>query len=84
MFGWLGDFIGGIGETIGEVFDFLGEQISNTIWNTMLQWFYETIYNAVADFFEMMGNMGADIFDLDWIKATINLFTLFGWGRKTA
>lgn len=45
----------------------------------MLQWFYETIYGAVADFFTMMGNMGADIFDLDWIKATIQLFTLFGW-----
>ena len=34
----------------------------------MLQWFYETIYGAVADFFTMMGNMGADIFDLDWIS----------------
>lgn len=45
----------------------------------MLKWFYETIYNAVADFFSMMGNMGADVFDLDWIKATIKLFTLFGW-----
>ena len=45
----------------------------------MLQWFYETIYGAVADFFTVMGNMGADIFDLDWVKATIKLFTLFGW-----
>lgn len=45
----------------------------------MLQWFYETIYGAVADFFTMMGNMGADIFELDWVKATIKLFTLFGW-----
>ncbi len=45
----------------------------------MLKWFYETIYNAVADFFTMMGNMGADIFELDWIRATIRLFTLFGW-----
>ena len=45
----------------------------------MLQWFYETIYGAIADFFTMMGNMGADIFELEWVKATINLFTLFGW-----
>lgn len=72
MFDWLGDFIGGIGDAIGSTFDFLGEQISNAIWNTMLQWFYETIYNAVADFFTMMGNMGADIFDLEWVQATIN------------
>ena len=61
------------------MFDTLGQQISNVIWNTMLQWFYETIYGAVSDFFTLMGNMGADIFDLDWIKATIKLFTLFGW-----
>ena len=45
----------------------------------MLQWFYETVYCAIADFFTMMGNMGADIFELEWVKATINLFTLFGW-----
>ena len=50
----------------------------------MLQWFYETIYGAVADFFTMMGNMGADIFELDWIKATIQLFTLFGWSLFVA
>lgn len=50
----------------------------------MLKWMYETIYNAVADFFSMMGNMGADIFDLDWIQATIKLFTLFGWALFVA
>ncbi len=73
------DIISGLGDAIGSVFDTLGQQISNVIWNTMLQWFYETIYGAVADFFTMMGSMGADIFDLDWVKATIKLFTLFGW-----
>ena len=79
IFDWLGDIISGLGDAIGSVFDTLGQQISNVIWNTMLQWFYETIYGAVADFFTLMGNMGADIFDLDWVKATIKLFTLFGW-----
>ncbi len=66
------------------MFDTLGQQISNVIWNTMLQWFYETIYGAVSDFFTLMGNMGADIFELDWVKATINLFTLFGWSLFVA
>lgn len=84
MFDWLGDIISGLGDAIGSVFDTLGQQISNIIWNTMLQWFYETIYGAVADFFTMMGNMGADIFDLDWIQATIKLFTLFGWALFAA
>lgn len=50
----------------------------------MLQWFYATIYGAIADFFTTMGNMGADIFDLNWIKATIQLFTLFSWALFAA
>ena len=84
MFDWLGDIISGIGDSIGNVFETLGQQISNVIWNAMLQWLYETIYGAVADFFTMMGNMGADIFDLDWVKAPIKLFTLFGWALFVA
>lgn len=84
MFDWLGDIISGLGDAIGSVFDTLGQQISNVIWNTMLQWFYETIYGAVADFFTIMGNIGADIFELDWVKATIKLFILFGWSLFVA
>lgn len=72
MFDWLGNIVSGVGDAIGE-------QISNVIWDTMLKWLYETIYNAIADFFSQMGNMGAEIFDLEWVDATINLFTLFGW-----
>lgn len=84
MFDWVGDLIDGIGEAISDAFAALGQQISNMIWDAMLQWFYETIYGAVADFFTMMGNMGADIFDLDWIQVTIKLFTLFGWSLFVA
>lgn len=84
MFDWIDDIIDAIGDAITEAFQFLGTQISNVIWDTMLKWFYETIYGAVADFFSMMGNMGADIFDLDWVKATIQLFTMFGWSLFAA
>lgn len=84
MFDWLGDFISGIGDAIGGALGGLGEQISNAIWNTMLQWFYETIYNAVADFFTQMGKMGAEMFELEWVKATVQLFTMFGWALFAA
>lgn len=79
MFEWLGNFIGGIGDAIGSVFSFLGEQVSNAIWDAILQWFYTTIYNAVAEFFVQMGKMGSEVFDLDWVQATVTLFTMFGW-----
>ena len=38
----------------------------------MLKWMYEQIYNAVADFFTQMGNMGAEIFDLGVVQSTIS------------
>ena len=84
MFDWLGDIIGGIGDAIGEIFEFLGEEISNVIWETMLKWFYETIFNAVAEFFTLMGNMGAEIFELSWVGATVRLFSLLGWSLFAA
>ena len=45
----------------------------------MIKWFYETIYGAIADFFTLMGNMGADIFDLSWVKSVVEFFVLLGW-----
>lgn len=32
----------------------------------------------------MMGSMGADIFELAWVQATLRLFTLFGWSLFAA
>ena len=80
MFDWLGDIFSGIGDVIGA----LGRELSNSIFDALLHWWYETIYGAVADFFEQMGNMGADIFDLPWVNAVAQLFTLFGWSLFAA
>lgn len=73
-----------IGDAIGSAFSSLGKQISSAIWDTMLKWMYETIYNAVADFFTEMGKMGAEMFDLKWVQATVQLFTMFGWALFAA
>ena len=54
MFDWLGDIIDGIGDAIGSAFEFLGTQISNTIWDIMMKWMYESVFNAVANFFSRM------------------------------
>ena len=84
MFDWLGDLISGIGSAIGDTIEYLGTEVANSIFDSMLQWMYEIIFGAVADFFTMMGNMGADIFELSWVKETIRLFTLFGWSLFAA
>ena len=79
MFDWLGDIFSGIGNLLGDALASLGESISNSIFDAILRWWYEMIYNAVADFFSQMSGMGAEIFELAWVQATLRLFTLFGW-----
>lgn len=84
MFDWLDSIIEGISTALQDMTGRLAEEISAGIWNTMIRWFYETIYGAAADFFSLLGNMGADLFSLSWVQATIRLFTLFGWSLFAA
>ena len=84
MFDWLGDIFSGIGDLLGDALASLGEAISNSIFDAILKWWYEMIYTAVADFFSQMSGMGAEIFELPWVQATIRLFTLFGWSLFAA
>jgi hypothetical protein len=79
MFSWIGDIIGGIGSFFTDTFGFLGQQISSAIWDTLLQWFYTSIYDAIAQFFTDMGNLGVEMYDLAWVQAAVHLFFLFGW-----
>lgn len=75
MFDWLGSVLSGI----GDAFESIGDSIVEKIWDSLIQWIYKTIYDAVAALFAIMGNMGAEIFDLVWVQATVKLFTLLGW-----
>lgn len=79
MFGWLEGLIDAIFRAMGPALQTIGTTISMEIWNTMLQWFYETAYGALADFFTLMGEMGAEIFELEWVEGVVQLFNLFGW-----
>ncbi len=79
LFDWLQNIIDAMVQAIQNGFSTMGTQLSMSIWNAMLRWFYETVFNTVADFFTTMGEMGAEIFELNWVKATVELFTLLGW-----
>ena len=45
-----------------------------------MSFIYSMVYEALADFFSMMTEIGANLFDLDWVKAALHFFNLFGWG----
>lgn len=79
MFDWLGDLVTGIGNGISDGLNGIWQAISADIWDVFLQWVFKAVYDGLADFFTMMGNMGANMFDLTWVQATVKLFSLFGW-----
>ena len=42
----------------------------------MVQWLYEAFYTAIGDLFADINNLGVEIFDLSWVQAVVNLFTM--------
>ena len=44
-----------------------------------MQWLYEAFYTVIGDMFADFNNLGVEIFDLSWVQAVVNLFTILGW-----
>ena len=84
MFDWLGGILSGLGDAIGIAFENATRGIVDSIWTALVQWLYTSIYDAIADLFTGINNMGAGIFTLSWVTAVVDLFRLFGWALFAA
>lgn len=58
---------------------FLWNFVADTVMGQIVDWIYKKIIEFLAEFFAMMGNMGAELFEYDFIKAVVEIFRLFGW-----
>ena len=45
----------------------------------LIEWFYGQMVGFLGNFFAVMGNMGVELFELDWVKAIVLLFSQLGW-----
>ena len=84
MFDWIQDLIDGVGNAISSSLAEVWESISSSIWGTFMSWIYTMVYEAMADFFSMMTEIGANLFDLSWVQSALMFFSLFGWGLFVA
>ena len=84
MFDWIQDLIDGVGNAISSSLAEVWESISSSIWGTFMTWIYTMVYEAMADFFSMMTEIGANLFDLSWVQSALKFFSLFGWGLFVA
>lgn len=80
MFDWIQDLINGVGNAVRSSLKETWELISSNIWDNFISWLYTAIYDGMADLFSMMTDIGANLFDLSWVRSALSFFSLFGWG----
>lgn len=51
--------------------------------DNLIDWFYGQVVGFLGNFFAEMGNMGVELFALDWVEAIV-LFSLSWAGRCLA
>jgi hypothetical protein len=84
MFDWISELFSGISDAFSSAIQWLWKQISDGIFDIFFKWLYKLVFNAIADFFSMIGNMGTELFDLPWVQAVLKLFQYFGWALFAA
>ena len=47
--------------------------------STLIDWFYGQLVGFLGNFFAQMGNMGVELFDLEWVQAVILFFSKLAW-----
>ena len=58
---------------------FIWNFVASTVLNAILDWVYEQIIGFLGNFFSAMGNMGVELFDLEWVQYIVQFFEQLGW-----
>ena len=58
---------------------FLWDFVADNVMGQIIDWMYAKVLEFLGEFFGMMGNMGADLFDYSFVKVIVEIFRLFGW-----
>ena len=58
---------------------FIWDFVANPIMDALMDWFYSQVVGFLGAFFAQMGNMGAELFELEWVQAVVLFFSQLGW-----
>ncbi len=58
---------------------FIWDFMLSDIMDQMIDWMYGHIIGFLADFFAQMGNMGVELFELNWLKSIVLFFSYLAW-----
>lgn len=54
---------------------FIWDFVANPIMDALMDWFYSQVVGFLGAFFAQMGNMGAELFELEWVQAVVLFFS---------
>ena len=58
---------------------FIWDFIAGLVLDQIMEWLYNTVVGFLGDFFALMGQMGAELFDLPWVQGVTLFFGNFAW-----
>lgn len=58
---------------------FIWDFVASAVLDDIIDWIYGQIVGFLGNFFSEMGNMGAELFTMDWVQSIILFFSYLAW-----
>ena len=58
---------------------FIWDFVADKILGQIVDWFYGQVVGFLGNFFAEMGNMGAELFTMDWVQSIVLFFSYLAW-----
>ena len=58
---------------------FIWNFAADTVMDALLEWCYGQLVGFLGNFFALMGNMGVELFQMEWVAAMVSFFSQLGW-----
>ena len=58
---------------------FIWDFVADKVLGQIVDWFYSQIVGFLGNFFSEMGNMGAELFTMDWVQSIVLFFSYLAW-----
>ena len=58
---------------------FIWDFILGDVMSQFIDWIYGQVVGFLGDFFSQMGNMGVELFEMNWVASIVLFFSYLAW-----
>ncbi|MEA4986463.1 MAG: DUF6045 family protein [Anaerovorax sp.] len=58
---------------------FIWDFLLSDVMDQIIDWFYGHLVGFLGDFFAQMGNMGVELFEMNWVQSIVLFFSYLAW-----